>query len=53
MNKTRIIGLILLGIGVVLFYIYNGDAIGMIAGLLCGIGIGLLLTGRVKLNSGN
>ncbi len=51
MNKTRIIGLIILVIGIVLFYIYDGDAIGMIAGLLCGLGIGLLLTGRIKLNS--
>ena len=53
MNKTRIIGLIILVIGIILFYIYDGDAIGMIAGLLCGLGIGFLLTGRIKLNSYN
>ncbi len=52
MNKTRIIGLILIVIGIALFLVYEGDAIGMVVGLLCGIGIGLLLTGRVKFNTG-
>ena len=48
MNKTRGIGLGILIIGIALFLIYEGDAIGMVAGLLSGLGIGLLLTGRLK-----
>ncbi len=48
MNKIRIIGLILLAIGIVLFSLIEGDLAGIASGLLMGIGIGLLLTGGIR-----
>lgn len=51
MNKIRIIGLLLLVIGIALFILKNTDVMGMAAGLLSGIGIGLLITGRIKFKS--
>ncbi len=47
MNKVRIIGLVFLAIGIILFFLFEGYLPGIAAGLLTGIGIGLLLTGRV------
>lgn len=48
MNKTRIIGLVLLLIGVIFQLTIEHDTIDFISGLLIGIGIGLTITGRFK-----
>ncbi|PRX43144.1 hypothetical protein [Salegentibacter salegens] len=48
MNKVRIIGLVLLAIGVFLFPLVEGDLADIAAGLLAGLGIGLLVTGRLR-----
>jgi hypothetical protein len=48
MNKIRIIGLVLLALGFILFFLFEGDLAGIASGLLLGLGIGLLLTGRIR-----
>ncbi len=48
MNKVRIIGLVLLVIGLVLKYFLESYNLSMLRGLLIGLGIGMLLTGRIK-----
>jgi len=52
MNKTRILGIILLIIGIYLFtllYKYElGFLTGMVTGILLGIGIVLIFTGKFK-----
>ena len=48
MNKTRIIGLVLLLIGVIVQLTIEHDTTDFISGLLIGIGIGLTITGRFK-----
>lgn len=45
MNKTRIIGLVILVIGIVIIFVIENDAIDFISGMLIGAGIGVLLTG--------
>lgn len=48
MNKIRILGLILLIIGIILQYSLENDGTDFLTGLFVGGGIGLLLTGRFK-----
>ena len=47
MNKIRIIGLVILLIGIVIKFVVENDAIDFISGILIGAGIGLLMTGKV------
>jgi hypothetical protein len=47
MNKIRIIGLAILVIGIIIQFAPENDATDFISGLLIGIGIGLLITGKV------
>jgi len=47
MNKVRIIGLVILILGIIIQFTIENDAIDLISGILIGIGIGLLLTGRI------
>ena len=46
MNKTRIFGAGLLLIGIILSFSFDNDGIGIISGIIIGLGIGVLLTGR-------
>lgn len=46
MNKTRIIGLILLIIGIALYFYFKNEEADFVGGLIIGIGIGLLFTGK-------
>lgn len=48
MNKIRIIGLLLISIGVVVMLFLKGDLADISGGLFTGAGIGLLITGRIK-----
>ena len=48
MNKVRITGLGLLAIGISLISLLEGDLADIAAGLLTGLGIGLLVTGRLR-----
>ncbi|WP_157487185.1 hypothetical protein [Gelidibacter algens] len=48
MNKIRYIGLAVLIIGLVFQFTMDNDAIDFIPGLLIGLGIGLLLTGKIR-----
>ncbi len=47
MNKVRIIGLVILILGIIIQFTLENDAIDMISGVLIGFGIGLLITGRI------
>ncbi len=47
MNKIRYIGLAVLIIGIIIQFTLENDAIDLISGLLIGVGIGLLLTGKI------
>lgn len=47
MNKIRIIGLVILVIGIVIIFAVENDATDFISGISIGAGIGLLLTGKV------
>ncbi|MFD0837574.1 hypothetical protein ACFQ0I_17485 [Mariniflexile aquimaris] len=47
MNKIRIIGLVILVIGIIIQFTLENDATDFISGLLIGAGIGLLLTGKI------
>jgi hypothetical protein len=46
MNKARIIGGILIIIGIILVFLIDYDVIGFLGGATLGIGIGFVLTGR-------
>ncbi|PYE83202.1 hypothetical protein DFQ11_101634 [Winogradskyella epiphytica] len=48
MNRTRIIGLILLIIGAILPFTVETDLTDFVTGLLIGIGIALLIIGKGK-----
>lgn len=48
MNKIRYIGLAILVVGVIIQFTIDNDAIDFISGLLIGVGIGLLLTSKVR-----
>ena len=46
MNKNRMLGVIILIIGIILFYSFDNDGIDFIFGVLVGLGLLLTLTGR-------
>ena len=48
MNRIRIIGLILLIIGIILPLAFENDETDFLCGLLVGGGIGLFITGQIK-----
>ncbi|MEO8772867.1 MAG: hypothetical protein ABI263_00935 [Gelidibacter sp.] len=48
MNKIRIIGLVVLAIGIIIKFALEDDANDFITGILIGVGIGLLLTGKIS-----
>lgn len=48
MNKIRIIGLIMLIIGIILQFSFENDGIDFLTGLLVGSGIVLLITGQIR-----
>ena len=48
MNKTRILGVVMLIIGIILFYSFANDGIDFIFGLLVGAGLLLTITGRFR-----
>ncbi|WP_299782979.1 hypothetical protein, partial [uncultured Formosa sp.] len=47
MNKIRIIGLVILVVGIIIQFALENDATDFISGILIGGGIGLLITGKV------
>jgi high-affinity Fe2+/Pb2+ permease len=51
MNKARILGIIMLIIGAILIYSFDEDGIGFISGVIFGLGVGFLLTGRLSSKS--
>jgi len=51
MNKTRILGIIMLIIGISLFYTFDNDGIDFIFGILFGAGLLLTITGRFSYKS--
>ena len=54
MNRIRIIGAIILLIGILLNIYLENEVVDFLSGLLIGLGIGLILTGRFsKLNKKN
>lgn len=48
MNKIRIIGLIAITVGIIVQFTIEHDASGFISGMLIGVGIGLLITGKIS-----
>ena len=48
MYKIRIIGLAILIVGIVVQFTLANDTSDFISGLLIGIGIGLLISGRIR-----
>ncbi len=48
MNRIRIIGLIMLIIGILLQFPFNNDGSDFLSGLLLGAGIPLLILGKIK-----
>ena len=50
MNKIRIIGLIISVIGIIVFLFMEWEIVRMAAATLVGLGIGLLLTGGLKIS---
>uniref|UniRef100_UPI00404B59B1 hypothetical protein n=1 Tax=Gelidibacter sp. TaxID=2018083 RepID=UPI00404B59B1 len=49
MNKVRKVGLLILVIGIIiLFFISKDVAIDFLSALLIGLGIGLLITGKIR-----
>ncbi len=51
MNKARILGGILIIIGGISIFVFDNDEIGLFPGLLLGLGIGFVLTGRFSSKS--
>ncbi|SLJ86035.1 hypothetical protein [Salegentibacter salarius] len=50
MNKIRIIGLIIFVIGIIVFLFMEWEIVRMAAATLVGLGVGLLLTGGLKIS---
>ncbi|WKK78931.1 hypothetical protein [Marivirga arenosa] len=48
MNKIRIIGLIMLIIGILLQFPFKNEGTDFISGVLLGAGISLLVTGKIR-----
>lgn len=53
MNRLRIFGTIILLIGVFLNSYLNNDGIDFVSGILVGLGIGLIITGRILKSNKN
>lgn len=47
MNKIRVVGLVLIGVGIIIQFTLENDATAFISGLLIGLGLGFLYTGRI------
>jgi multisubunit Na+/H+ antiporter MnhG subunit len=47
MNKIRILGLVILVIGIIIQFAFENDGNDFISGLLIGIGVVLLITGKI------
>lgn len=47
MNKVRIIGLLILIAGIIIRFVLRNDTLDFISGLLVGLGIGLVIVGKV------
>ena len=47
MNKFRIYGIVIILLGIIIIYSFSFDGIEFIAALFFGVGIGMLLTGRI------
>lgn len=47
MNRIKIIASILLVIGVVLPFLFENDTIDLFAGILIGLGVGLIISNRI------
>lgn len=47
MNRTRIIGLVILSIGIIIQFVLENDATDFISGFFIGGGIVLVITGKV------
>lgn len=47
MNKTRIMGLLILLVGITVRFVLEKDMVDFISGLMVGLGIGLILVGRI------
>ena len=48
MNKVRILGIVLLILGVSLFLIFDNDGIDFVFGFLSALGLVLAITGKLK-----
>ncbi len=48
MNKIRIFGIVILLIGIVLFYAFDNSGVDFLFGLLAGSGLILTITGKVR-----
>lgn len=46
MNKTRILGISLFTIGIILIYKIENDLYSFIGGLLIGLGVGMTISGK-------
>lgn len=47
MNKIRVVGLVLIGVGIIIQFTLENDASAFVSGLLIGVGLGFLFTGRI------
>ncbi|MGY8913615.1 MAG: hypothetical protein ACKVJF_00840 [Flavobacteriales bacterium] len=50
MSKTRVIGIVLLIIGICLFYVLNSTNWSLLGAAMIGFGVGLILIGKVGPN---
>jgi len=48
MNKIRIIGLLILVLGIIVQFTLENDTSDFISGILFGVGIGLTITGKIS-----
>ena len=53
MNKTRVFGIALLVIGIILMYKIDNDLYSFIGGLLLGIGVGMTISGKTIFSKKN
>jgi hypothetical protein len=53
MNKTRILGIVLMVLGIAIQFILENEVIDFLSGLLIGVGIGFLLNGRIGRKANN
>ncbi|SDS22631.1 hypothetical protein [Gramella sp. MAR_2010_147] len=51
MNKVRIVGVGSLIVGIVIGYFFNRTDVHLLSGMLIGLGIGWLITGRFMVDS--